>query len=150
MHYDSGARAEALADYRKACELDPAGQIYARLGIWLLRAAAGEREAATEELRSFLAGRESTSKDEWDSSLARFLLGELSAADLFERAAAGNESSAAGRKCDAYYYAGALRLIEGDKATAKDYFEKCVATGVKGYSEYASALAASKALGAGK
>lgn len=147
---DAGAAAAALADYRKACELDPEGQAYARLGIWLLRAAAGEREAATEELRTFMADGANSSAEAWSSNLASLLLGDLPVADLLERAAAGSESGIQGRLCDAYFYAGALMLIEGDKATAKEYFEKCVATGVKEYSEYASAMASLRALSAGQ
>ena len=52
------------------------------------------------------------------------------------------------QQCEAYFYAGSKRLIAGDKTTARDYFQKCLATGVKNFCEYQSAAADLKALNA--
>ena len=61
-----------------------------------------------------------------------------------------DKTTDAERHCEAYFYAGTKRLIDGDKKTAQDYFEKCVATGLKNFSEYDCAAAELKALKAAK
>ena len=50
------------------------------------------------------------------------------------------------QKCEARFYAGSRRLIDGDMPGAKDLFQKCLATDVKSSTEYESAAAELEAL----
>ena len=43
--------------------------------------------------------------------------------------------------CEAWYFAGMKRLLMGDKATAYDYFRRCLATGKSDFCEYILAQA---------
>jgi lipoprotein NlpI len=78
------------------------------------------------------------------------LAGQVTEADFLKAATSVDKAKDAEQHCEAYYFAGTKRLLDGDKATAQDYFEKCVATGVKNFTEYQSAVAELKRLGAGK
>ncbi|HEY1661054.1 MAG TPA: hypothetical protein VGI03_01425, partial [Verrucomicrobiae bacterium] len=71
----------------------------------------------------------------------RFLTGQLKERTFLATAADWPESSRNGCECEAYFYAGEKRLINGDRSEAEKYFEQCVATGEKEYTEYASAAA---------
>jgi lipoprotein NlpI len=52
--------------------------------------------------------------------------------------------------CEAYFYAGAVRLMEGDRETARDHFQMCLDTGVKNLTEHNSASAELKRIEKGK
>jgi hypothetical protein len=54
---------------------------------------------------------------------------------------AGNRGHDSGRQCEAWFYAGMKRLLSGDAATARDDFQKCLATDRKDYDEYNFAAA---------
>ena len=75
------------------------------------------------------------------STIIRLLTGDLSENDFLKAAGIGDEKQARNQKCEAYFYAGTVRLLDGDKSTATDYFKKCLETGVKDYYEYQSAAA---------
>ncbi len=119
-NYDKRAWADALADFKKFCEISTAGQDAVRLRIWLVRARLGERDAATKDLKAFIEKREAA--QDWDLQIARFLAGELGEGDLLK--AAGDKGA---RLCEARFYAGAKRAIDGDKAGAAELLKKCEA-----------------------
>jgi len=70
-----------------------------------------------------------------------FLVGQLKESELFKLAENSDKKRDNNQHCEAYFYAGTKRLIAGDKTTALEYFEKCIATDAKGYTEYQSAAA---------
>ena len=55
-------------------------------------------------------------------------------------------SSIVERRCEGFYYAGMIRLQRGDTREAREFFKKCVATGVHEFMEYEFAEAELAAL----
>jgi lipoprotein NlpI len=106
----------------------------------------GEGEAANTELQTYLRGRTTRKADDWASKIGHFLAGQLAEPELL--AAAKNEvkKTEAGQLCEAYFYAGSKHLFAGDKAVARDYFQKAIATDRKDFAEYTSAVAELKYL----
>ena len=51
------------------------------------------------------------------------------------------------QQCEAWYYVGLKRLMNGDRAGGADAFQKSIATGEKSRSEYDFAKAELKSLG---
>ena len=110
---------------------------YSFLRMWLIRARNGD---ATGEIENYWNSNKTGTPNDWPSKISSFLTGQLNEAELFKAAKGGEQH------CSAYFYAGSKRLIEGDKATATDYFEKCLATDEKTLCEYDSAAAELKFL----
>ncbi len=146
LRYDSQDFTNALADFRRVLNLD-SSEDYARFRVWLVRARLGEKRSATEEMQTFWNSHKTGAPNDWPSKIFRFLMGQLPEGD-FLKAAEDTDSKKKpnGQRCEAYFFAGSKRLIEGDKTTAKNYFEKCVATGVRNFFEYQSANAELKYL----
>jgi len=137
---DSGNVEDARTHLQKIVAANDPQLEYARLYLCLARTRLGEKDKGQEELRKYLAERKE--KDDWFTKVAGFLSGSLSEEDFLKAAADGNKWLAREQECEAYWYAGATRLAAGDKETAKAYFEKCVATGVRNFIEYDSARTA--------
>jgi HEAT repeat protein len=141
FYYNSHDFTNALADFRKSCELGSNNQDYSYYRIWLILARSGEKAAATKELMSYLEHRNTGTTNDWPSKVGRFLTGQLTETDFLNAATNTNAKTDREQHCEAYFYAGMKRLIENDKTTAVDYFKKCLATGVKHFEEYQSAEA---------
>jgi tetratricopeptide (TPR) repeat protein len=146
LYYNAHKFTEALADFRKSCELGSDAQDYSYARIWLIRARAGEKEAATRELAAYLEHRKTGKPDDWPAKVGRFLAGQLTEPDFLEAAKNTNVRTDQEQHCEAYFYVGSKRLIEGDQAAAADYFKKSVVTEVKTFEEYESAAAELKFL----
>ncbi len=145
--YDRRDWSTALSDFRKASTFKPAAlksetvPDYSRFGVWMARTKLGERDEATSELKQYLLVRTIGKPNDWPSTIARFLTGDVSENDFLKAAESGDEKQTRNQRCEAYFYVGTLRLINGDKSTAADYFKKCLDTGVKDFYEYRSAAA---------
>ena len=145
--YDKRDWSNALLDFRKTSALKPAVseletlRDYSHIRIWMARAKLGERVAATNELKQYLLARTIAKPGDWLSTIIRLLTVDLSENDFLKAAGSGDEKQARNQKCEAYFYAGTVKLIDGDKSTATDYFKKCLETGVKDCYEYQSAAA---------
>jgi lipoprotein NlpI len=135
----------ALADYRQYCDLSRTGQDYPRLYIYLIRARMGERDAAGKELAAYMDKRGSAPGD-WVAMLGGYLLGSVTGPDLFNAVASPDARKTKGLSCEAWYFAGMKKLLDGDKRTATNYFENCVATGQKNHIEFQLAQSELKAL----
>jgi tetratricopeptide (TPR) repeat protein len=77
-----------------------------------------------------------TWKDGWPKRIAAYFVGQISEADLLKEAAAPGEPPIIERQCEAYYYIGMTRLLNGNKEGGIDFLSKCVATQVKRFIEY--------------
>jgi len=141
FYYNVCLFTNALADFRKSCELGSDSQDYSGYRIWLIRVRSGEKEAATQELMSYLKNRKARNPPDWPLQVGRFLAGQINEADFLKSSADPNEKTDREQHCEAYFYAGMKRFIEGDKTTAADYFKKCLATDIKSFEEYESARA---------
>jgi lipoprotein NlpI len=148
LRYNSHEFTDALVDFRKSCEFGSEVQDYSYYRVWLIRARSGEKEAATRELKRYLDNRKTGKPDDWASKVGRFLAGQSTESDFLKAAGDTNARTDQEHRCEAYFYAGSKRLIEGDKTTAADYFKKCVAADVRTFEEYQSAEAELKFLSA--
>jgi len=146
LHYNAHKFPEALADFRKARELGSDARDYFCFRLWPLQTRSGEKDEATRELTAYMEHRPVGKPDDWQSKVGRFLAGQMTQADLLKAAADPNAQTDREQHCEAYFYAGSKRLIEGDQTTAADYFKQCVATDVKKFEEYSSAVAELKLL----
>jgi len=152
VHYEKRDWNSALTDFRKASTMkltdskSTAGQDYLHICIWLARARLGERDAATSELKEYLLTRTIGKPGDWPSTIARFLTGDISESDFLKAADSGDEKHLRDQKCEAYFYVGTVKLIDGDKSAATDYFTKCLETGSKKNYEYQSAAVELEAL----
>jgi len=140
-YYDMHNFVGSLADFRNACELGSEVQDYSYYRIWLIRARSGEKEAATQELVSYLNNRKAQNPTDWPLQVGRFLAGQITEANFLKAAADANTKADREQHCEACFYAGSKRLIENDKTGAADFFKKCLGTGVTTFEEYHSAEA---------
>jgi tetratricopeptide (TPR) repeat protein len=120
-------------------------QDYSHCYVWIIRTRLGEKEFATKELQTFLDNRIGSQED-WPAKVAKFLLGRTPESDFLQTAAHSEKPIEKGQICEAYFYAGAKRLAEGDKPAARSYFNKSVATGCTNDTEFDSAMAELKLL----
>lgn len=144
--YDARNFAEALAAFRKSCELGSEVQDYSYYRIWLIRVPSGEKEAATQELTAYLKNRKAQNPPDWPLQVGRFLAGQITEDEFLKAAADANSQTDREQHCEAYFYAGSKRLIANDPSGAADFFKKCLGTGVNTFEEHHSAEAELKVL----
>ena len=137
--YNARRLTNALADFRKSCELGFDNQDYSYFRIWLIRAQLGEKDAATQELAAYLERRKAQKPDDWPSKVGHYLVGQLSESDFLKAADDPSPQTAKEQHCEAYFYIGSKHLIENDRMAAVDYFKKCVTTNETNFEEYTSA-----------
>jgi len=101
-------------------------------------------------LLRYLENRKTGKPDDWAAQIARFLAGELDEPGFFKAAKTRTKTRKPEQLCEGWFYAGAKRLIDGDKAEAAEYFEKSVGTGEKDYYEYQSAAAGAEVVEGGE
>jgi lipoprotein NlpI len=78
---------------------------------------------------------------QWTTTLGRFLIGAITEDDLFAAATAATVRAAPGHNCEAYYFAGMVRLLAREPGRAREYFEKSVATQLTHFPAYTLARA---------
>jgi lipoprotein NlpI len=146
--YDTQRFGDALKDFQTSAQLGSDERDYSWFRAWLLQARLGQTDAGTRALADYLSHRMTGVPDDWPSKIGLFLTGKISEADLL--AAAANPSVKVDREqhCEAWFYAGTKRLIDGDKPTAEDYYRKCIKTGITYFEEYQSAEAEMNAMSA--
>lgn len=146
--YDRACRRDELRDwphciedYERAAQLAPELRDRARLRIFLVRVRMGHRDSAAKELAAYLEQRDPGRDDAWSIDLLRFACGRLTEAALLQAAAPQATAADRGRRCEAYYYAGMLRLAAGDRAAAAAYFRTSVDSGATTKAEHSAAAA---------
>ena len=103
----------------------------------------GQVAESRKEMKAYLDQREK--KDDWYAKVARFLSGQMIEKDFLAAAAANPSPGLSSQhKCEAYWYAGAVRRIDGDEAKAKEYFKASLATNQYDFVEHESATLALK------
>lgn len=133
IRYDKHEWADALADFRKE-EIFSPGSDYARIHVWLTQTRMGDKDVAIQELQNYLKARKGNPND-WSVTVGRFLVGQITEADFLLAADHIDKIKNTQQHCEAYYYAGNMRSLTGDNAGARDFFQKCVATGEINYTE---------------
>jgi len=129
-----GDFSDALADYDKVIELNPDNSPSVRLFRQTLLRRLGR---PTEDFSTTVAEW----KGGWTKTVGLFVADRLDEKALLTVAEQKNAVPALSLQCEAFYYIGMKRLFDGDKAGARDFFQKSVATGVRAYTEYQFAAA---------
>jgi tetratricopeptide (TPR) repeat protein len=139
----------ALSDLRNFIALAPTDgdADYARLYIWLIVTRQNPKAHADQELSDSILNDWNSPPEDLASRIARFLLGHLSENDLIASASSADPIQDQGQHCKVWYFAGMKQLLDGNKATAIDYFRKALGTEKKDFCEYIFAQAELKALG---
>lgn len=75
------------------------------------------------------------------------MLGELAEGALLQLAEQGKPTDLPGQRCEAFYYAGQLRLADGDQPGARDFFQRAVAANYPTYVEHGLSLHELRKLG---
>lgn len=140
-YFDTGRPKEAAAMIGSTVAV---GTDYSKLYFFLARARLGERAHAARQLKAHADGL--GKKDDWYAHLAYFMCGQRKEEQLFAAAKSPNSQLAREQECEACWYAGAIRLLDGDTAGAKALFERCVQTDLRSFIEYESAKMALAAM----
>jgi tetratricopeptide (TPR) repeat protein len=114
----------AIADYRRAYELLTYAT-FANARLYILLRAAGRRDEADEVLKDARGSRE---VEPWLGMIFDCLSGSLAPHRLSATAEAGGDPL---QLCEGYYYAGESALLDGRIGEAREWFEKCVGTGME-------------------
>jgi serine/threonine-protein kinase len=123
--------ASALGDYHLAYDYSGTDRDPVRLSIWITRARLGKRQAADEELASWLDMPSQRNSRSWISMHARFLLGRISDKELLASVDPAGEGRVGDDLCRTLYHVGVKKLLDGDSAAAAETFRQCLATGEK-------------------
>jgi tetratricopeptide (TPR) repeat protein len=112
-------------------------------GIWLYfaRLRGGQFARAQLEIRQCAAAEWKTP---WENELADFAAGLKSEEQLFAAARTDDE------KCEALFYAAERRALTGDPATARKYYQQCMAMKIFDFYEHGLSYWRLKALESGK
>lgn len=125
---------QAAADFDQASKLDPAHASYAQILRELVRLRLGQPPSDfLKTVSGWKAG--------WTRSLGQFIAGQIDESAVLSAAETRDRESVAGQRCEVYYYMGEMRLVHHDAAGAREFFQKCLATGKLGYGEFQLARA---------
>ena len=134
----------ATSDFRLFCDAAPRDRFAnnAHLYLWLVGKQQNNHTDPDQDLSDALENGWNNSADDFTAKTAAFLLGRVTESDYLTAATSSDADVNATQNCQAYYFAGMKRVLMGDRGTATDYFQKCVATGKKDFCEYILAQAA--------
>jgi lipoprotein NlpI len=121
----------ARMDFRRSNELTKGPKWSAQLFVFLLNL----RLKYPQSLLDFKASVHGW-KNEWEKAIGRFLANEIDEPTFLALAAQGDAQTIGEHQCQAYYYAGMLRLLNGEAAVAQTLFEKSLATKVSYFVEF--------------
>ncbi len=130
--------APVVEGLRRAIECDEDSD-YERLWLWLALAGTPEERAATKELVDYAAARKPDGPDDWYLVLVGLLSGTTTEEAALAAAGAPDTKKGRERLCEAAYYAGMIRAIRGDVPGAVALFDRCLATGVRNFTEFTEA-----------
>jgi hypothetical protein len=105
------------------------------LRFCLARSHLGQQVAAKRDLAAFVTERDNL--DPWNQELLLFVAGLSDEQTLFSE----SERVPPEWRCQAYYYAAELRLLNNDPEQAKVYFTRCVEIGPRDERDCKSAVA---------
>ena len=135
-----------MKDFNHFFDLSKDEQDYPRLFVWMITARLNGADAANKDLTAYLDRRSNATPNDWFSNVAGHLLGKVTQADLFAAAKLLDTKKERGQLCEAWFYSGMKKLLDGDKTAAADHFRKCLATEQKIFVEYQFAQTELKSL----
>lgn len=175
LHWDLEDYSAALRDFDRLLEHNPnasdhrtRGVLHLAIGDWQraeadLNASLNVTKSRNSDYGEFfrlLARRRGKMNDEpaafsatvakwpagWPKSIGWYLAGEISELQLLAETNASGSPSPNERRCEAYFYIGQMHLLAGDRASAEEFFEKCIGTRAIHYYEHKLARAELKRL----
>jgi len=141
---------ECIPDFQAAGAKDPALRDESQIRIFLARGRLGELKEARAQLTFYLLHHPMKDTGPWARESLRFAAGLISESQYFERIPSSLGKPDAGKASEAYFHAGAIRLLKGDRRGARDAFERALQTGADAGEEYTSARAELAALQTGR
>ncbi len=96
---------------------------------------------ADQELAAYVAARKLGKPDDWPSKIFSLLLGKQTEAEFLAATKDADPKVTKEQDCEAFFYAGSVRLLNGDKPGAAALFQKCLDTGIDSFFEFQSAAA---------
>ena len=129
----------AIADFRLAMK-ENGVYPFAAIRIWMSRVRMGERQPATAELKEVLDAPGANITNTWPRHIIKYLAGMETEPDFLNQAASPVPRKDAEQHCEAFFYIGWMRQLTGDKAAAREYFQKAIATQVTDYVEFRDAV----------
>jgi tetratricopeptide (TPR) repeat protein len=131
---------ECLPDFKAAAAKDPALRDECQIRIFLARSRLGETKDARAQLTFYLIHPMKETVP-WARESLRFAAGLISESEYLKRIPSSLGKPEAGAACEAYFHAGTIRILKGDRSGARDLFERALATGADDCEEYTSARA---------
>lgn len=111
----------------------------------MTRARLGERAEATRELGEYLKEHPSRPSlpfdEEWRRRIVRFAAGAVTEEEFMGLADCSEPELKRDRICDAHFYIGMRRLLEGQRAEGQTHLEQCLQAGPRDRLEVLSAAA---------
>ena len=114
-------------------------QWYGQIWIWMAQAQLGDKAQADKELQGFVKSRKPAKDTRWPSNIVDFVLDRVDEANFLAGARASEPEALSRNMCEAWFYAAKREELAGDKQTAAKYFNECLATNMKDFSEYKAA-----------
>jgi len=145
-HFSTQDWRGAEADLRQFFVINRGDPDYARLYLWLAQGRQGKKAEADKELSEYLNHSRGMRPGDWPEQIGQFLLGKRTERDFLAAVTAPDAEAQKGRLCEAWFYAGEKRLVEGDGKGARECFRQCLATGKTDFVEYQLAAAGLKAM----
>ncbi len=140
--YYAGRPQVALPDFEVFYRADR-GDPYRQLWLYLCeRALHGEEQARENLKKRFARTPEKAVKDNWGFQIVRLYTGEITEKEFFAdlKTYADRPEDYADHLCEAYFYQGKLKQLDGLDAQALGYFELSAATHRYAFLEYRYAL----------
>lgn len=147
MYYHLGRWSDAQTSLRRAIDVADESADYVHFYLYLSDARAGDRAGAEALMAAYAQDREPIRDGDWPGRIVAFLATELTEVELLEAARVPAEQPAIERLCEAHFYIGSLRLIEGDRDGAVRAFRQCLKQGATSFYEHHSARSELRALG---
>ncbi|MFH1732719.1 MAG: tetratricopeptide repeat protein [Planctomycetota bacterium] len=96
------------------------------INLYIVECKLGDAAGAAKRLKAHV---DELKQADWPSSAARYVAGQLDKKVFLKLSEHSDDAVQARRVSQAYYYIGAVDLIRGDKAKAREAFAKCVDMG---------------------
>lgn len=125
---------EAAAEFGELARGRSAGGLEAQLFLWLTRARMGEEEAATKELRAFLAVPALGRTSELEGLVGGLYTGQVPESELL--ATLDRADSERVELTRLYFFTGSLRLVHGDTNGAQELLRKALERGTNAESTW--------------
>lgn len=132
---------DALADYRRALEIDPSPISMVRLHVWLLRGRMDERARGQQELAAAVDATRASPDVDGRVRIAHYLTRRMDEEAFIKpyESAFGRTADGHDTLCIASYFAGMRNLLDGHRAAAIEWLQQAVHTGASNLLHYHAA-----------